>query len=176
MEWPNLSIVSLIAAIDAAGGLGLDGQLLCHLPADLEHFKALTVGKPVVMGRKTFQSIGRALPYRSNIVLSHSPHAIDGVEVVSSLEQALEFAHHAPEIMIIGGAGVYQQALAFAQRLYITRIMHTFAADVFFPTVNWSEWRLVEEELHAIDKRNPFAWSFNYYERNVESVFRIDLD
>jgi dihydrofolate reductase len=158
-------MISLIAAIDAAGGLGLNGQLLCHLPQDLQYFKARTLGKPVIMGRKTHESIGRALPQRLNIVLSHACKTLPGVEVVSSLEQAIQLVQDVPEVMIIGGASLYAQALPIAQRLYLTHIQHTFTADVFFPEVNWSEWQLVQEEVHAGDAHNPFAWSFNEYER-----------
>jgi dihydrofolate reductase len=157
-----MAIISLIAALDAAGGLGREGQLLCHLPEDLQQFKALTLGKPIVMGRKTYQSIGRPLPKRLNIVLSHNPSPIAGVTVVSSLAHALQCVADVPEVMIIGGASVYAQALPLAQRLYLTRIQHQFTADVFFPEVDWSEWTLVTDTLHA---DSPYAWSFNYYER-----------
>ena len=160
-----MPLISLIAAVDAAGGLGMDGHLLCHLPADLQYFKAMTIGKPVIMGRKTYQSIGRALPRRLNIVLSRTRGAIAGVEVVASLAEALQLVTTAPEVMIIGGASLYAEALPSAQRLYLTRIQHIFTADVFFPSINWSEWRLVKQEPHAADEHNPYAWSFNEYER-----------
>ena len=160
-----MAIISLIAALDASGGLGREGQLLCHLPEDLKQFKALTLGKPIIMGRKTYQSIGRPLPKRLNIVLSHDPSPIAGVTVVPSLEQAVQCGADVPEIMIIGGASVYAQALPLAQRLYLTRIQHQFVADVFFPPVNWAEWALITETLHACNIENPYTWSFNYYER-----------
>ncbi len=165
-----MSIISLIAAVDAADGLGHAGQLLCHLPEELQQFKALTLGKPVVMGRKTHQSIGRLLPKRLNIVLSHAVNLNTDAVVVASLDDALELAASASEVMIIGGASLYAQALPLAQRLYLTRIEHTFTADVFFPGVNWSDWILMKSEPHPSNANNPYAWSFNYYERVSSTV------
>ncbi|EHL30763.1 hypothetical protein LDG_7191 [Legionella drancourtii LLAP12] len=107
-----MTIISLIAAIDEAGGLGFNNQLLCHLPADLQHFKAITMGKPVIMGRKTFDSIGKPLPGRVNIVLSrHSEVSIKDVLVFNSLGQALTEVQHYPEIMIIGGEQLFATAM-----------------------------------------------------------------
>lgn len=105
-----MTTISLIAAIDESGGLGINNQLLCHLPADLQHFKSITMGKPIIMGRKTFDSIGKPLPGRLNIVLSRSLSFIDGVHVLDSLEKAIEYTAGHDEIMIIGGAVLFNDA------------------------------------------------------------------
>lgn len=160
-----MSIISLIAAIDEHRGLGKDNSLLCHLPADLKHFKQLTLGKPVVMGRKTFDSIGKPLLGRLNIVLSKQILNIDGVSVVPSLSQALNIAGLEPEIMIIGGAGVFEQALPLAQRIYLTVIHHQFTADVFFPELDMEAWSLVDERSVSQDEKNHYDMTFYHYER-----------
>jgi dihydrofolate reductase len=160
-----MSTVSLIAAMDEAFGIGKDGQLLCHLPGDLQQFKAITLGKPVIMGRKTYESIGRLLPRRRNIILSRHAYEVPGAEVVSSLETALDTARDVDEIMIIGGSAVYAEAISFAQRLYLTRIEHVFASDVFFPTVDWNAWQLSQSTPHPADSDNQYAWRFERYER-----------
>ena len=128
-------MISMIAAVDEKNGLGYNNQLLCHLPADLKFFKQTTTGKPIIMGRLTYESIGRQLPNRHNIVISHQLNDIDGVTIARSLEKAIEVSGHEHEIMIIGGAGIYKQAMPLAQQLYITKIHHQFEADVFFPEI-----------------------------------------
>ena len=160
-----MTIISLIAAVDENQGLGKCNQLLCHLPADLKHFKQLTLGKPVIMGRKTFESIGKPLPGRLNIVLSKQAMQIDGVTVVPSLHQALEMVHDKPEIMVIGGAGVFEQALPLAHRLYLTVIHHQFSADVFFPKIDMLAWRLLDTSTLSHDEKNPYDMTFYHYER-----------
>ncbi|CEG55784.1 dihydrofolate reductase [Legionella fallonii] len=160
-----MAIISLIAAIDEAGGLGANNQLLCHLPADLQHFKKVTMGKPIVMGRKTFASIGKPLPGRANIILSHSLLCIEGVIVFDSLSKAIEQYKEYDEVMIIGGAEIYKQSIGLATRLYITRIHHRFAADVFFPTIDQSLWHCQSEEFRQKDEKNQYDVTFCTYER-----------
>lgn len=159
-----MSTISLIAAVDELWGLGKDNHLLCHLPADLQYFKNQTLGKPIIMGRKTYDSIGRPLPNRSNIVLSTQPIIIAGVTVLHSLEQALEFTEKEPEIMIIGGAHLFAQALPLAQRVYLTRIHHQFHADVFFPKLD-DTWHCKKTIFHAQDEKNLYDISFDIYEK-----------
>lgn len=159
-----MSALSLIAAIDENRGLGKSNQLLCHLPADLKHFKALTLGKPIIMGRKTFESIGRPLPGRLNIVLSRQPRAIEGVTVVPSLDEALRLTVNAPETMIIGGARVFQEALSKAQTLYLTLIHHQFEADVFFPCFDSTRWFCETRVARAKDDLNPYDLTFCRYD------------
>lgn len=160
-----MGIISLIAAVDKKNGLGKDNQLLCHLPADLRHFKEITMGKPIIMGRKTYESIGKPLPGRLNIVLSQQALSIAGVDVVNNLTKALHQAQEAPEIMIIGGATLFAQALPSAVRIYLTRIHHQFAADVFFPKLGQSIWCCEEELFREHDDKNPYDMTFYRYER-----------
>lgn len=160
-----MSMISLIAAVDEQLALGKDNQLLCHLPADLKHFKTLTIDKPVIMGRKTFTSIGRPLPKRTNIVLSKTLDDIKGVTVVTSLQDALTTVQNAPEIMIIGGALLYREALPLADRLYITHIHHQFKADVFFPPIAQNEWHCIEQTSYTHDDNNAYDMTFCTYER-----------
>jgi dihydrofolate reductase len=157
--------LSLIAAIDEAGGLGINNQLLCHLPADLQHFKKITMGKPIIMGRKTFASIGKPLPGRSNIVLSHFPLSIEGVVVFDSLLKAINQFKEAEEIMIIGGAEIFKQSMEMATGLYITRIHHQFLADVFFPNIDESLWSCRNREFRQHDDKNLYDMTFYTYER-----------
>lgn len=160
-----MSRISVIAAVDERGGLGRDDHLLCHCPADLKHFKETTGHKPIIMGRKTFQSIGRALPGRLNIVLSRtSSLQLEGAVVVDSLERALFITQHEPEVMIIGGAHLYEQALPLASRLYLTLIHAVFEADVFFPTLDLTRWHCTEVVERPSDEQNKHDLSFYRYD------------
>lgn len=160
-----MTIISLIAALDEAGGLGKNNQLLCHLPADLQYFKATTMGKPIIMGRHTYESIGRPLPGRLNIVLSRTTLSIPGVTVVDSVDQILDQTSTFPEIMIIGGAQLYNATIHMATRLYITRIHHRFDADVFFPNIDPQIWRCIKNEFRPHDERNEYDLTYYIYER-----------
>jgi dihydrofolate reductase len=157
--------INLIVAIDENRGIGKHNQLLCHLPADLKHFKTMTLGKPVIMGRKTFDSIGKPLPGRVNIVLSKQALSIQGVTVVHSLEEALQLTKNADEVMIIGGAKIFQEALPLADGVYLTLIHHTFAADVFFPTLDEGAWSPHLLGCFLQDDKNKHDMTFYYYER-----------
>lgn len=161
-----MTIISMIAAIDEGNGLGVDNQLLCHLPADLQHFKNTTMGKPIIMGRSTFESIGKPLPGRLNVVLSRTVKHIDGTVVVDSLDKAIAEASTATEIMIIGGADLFNQSLKRASRLYITRIHHHFTADVFFPDIDQKIWLCTEKVFREHDEKNKYDMTFYTYERS----------
>lgn len=161
-----MSIISLIAAVDESWGLGKDNRLLCHLPADLKHFKTLTMGKPIIMGKNTYDSIGKPLPGRFNIVLSRHAAAIEDVQVVDSLAKAFSLVKEAPEVMVIGGASIYEQALPLASRIYLTLIHHQFAADVFFPSLDREVWHCKEANFRKSDDKNPYDITFCLYERN----------
>lgn len=158
-------IISLIAIVDEQFGLGKENGLLCHLPADLQHFKSKTLGKPVIMGRNTFESIGKPLPGRHNIVLTHRPLSIEGVTIANSLDEALKLTNNKDEVMIIGGASIYKQALAVAQRIYLTHIHHQFEADVFFPLIDNTQWVLQDEVFMPRDERNIYDLTFCEYLR-----------
>ncbi len=154
--------VALIAAVATDGTIGKDGGLPWHLPDDFAWFKAQTRGKPMIMGRGNWDSLGhRALPGRRNIVLSRTLREAPGALLVPSLGEALRAAaSEAPEeIMIIGGADIYALALPYADRLYWTRVAATPGGDVLFPPVDWSEWRCVDRQPHGVDRRHahPFV-------------------
>ena len=160
-------MISLIAAMDHNRLIGNNNQLPWHLPADFAHFKAVTMGKPIVMGRKTWESIGRPLPGRTNIVLSRNPDLqLNGAQCASSLAEARALAGESPELMVIGGSVIYELAMPEAQRLYITHVDGEFEGDAWFPPIG-GEWRKVSSHLHAADDKNPFACEFAVYERAV---------
>lgn len=159
-------IVSLIVAMDRNRLIGRGNALPWHLPADLAHFKATTMGKPIVMGRKTYESIGRPLPGRHNIVVSRNPAFVaPGCTVVESLHAALNAAGTVDEVMIIGGAQLYAEALPRAQRIYLTRIDADFEGDAWFSALDEPIWRERQSEDHAADERNPYPYSFAVLER-----------
>lgn len=160
-----MAIISLIAAVDESNGLGKNNKLLCHLPADLKHFKKLTLGKPIIMGRNTYNSIGKPLPGRTNIVLSTTKSTIADIKLTNSLDMAIKIAAaESAEIMIIGGASVYEQALPLANRIYLTQIHHKFDADVFFPQLDSSLWHCKEKHFQASDEKNSYDMTFCLYE------------
>ena len=161
-------MLSLIVAIGENNEIGKGGKMPWHLPADLKHFKALTLGKPVIMGRRTFEAIGKPLPGRRNIVVSRNSrfYARD-CETAASLTDALVLAAGSPEIMVIGGGEIYREALPRAQRIYLTQVHARFDADTFFPQLDSAEWRETAHEDHIADERNPFAYSFITLERRV---------
>lgn len=158
-------MISLIAAVDRNGLIGNGKSIPWHLPADFVYFKQTTMGHPVVMGRRTFESIGRPLSGRRNIILSRGPIAIDGVEVAGSLEEVFALTGGAMEVFVIGGASVYAQALPFAQKLYLTYIEGVFEGDTYFPPVNWSAWHETVRTARPSDEHNTHAMQFVVYER-----------
>lgn len=160
-----MTIISLVAAVDENRGLGKDNHLLCHLPADLKHFKTLTMGKPIIMGRNTYDSIGKPLAGRLNIILSRRNLSLEGVEIVDSLTKALALVKNAPEVMIIGGATVYEQALGLASQVYLTVIHYQFDADVFFPAISKADWQCKEAVFQQHDEKNKYDMTFYRYER-----------
>ncbi|MDP3561137.1 MAG: dihydrofolate reductase [Legionellaceae bacterium] len=155
-----MTIISLIVAMDENGGIGHKNQLLCHLPEDLKHFKKLTLGKPIIMGYKTFQSIGRPLPGRLNIVLTSQERTIDGVTIAHTMQQALNIAGAVPEVMIIGGSTLFLQYLDLAQQIYLTRIHHKFDADAFFPKLDSARWSTHELANKKHDEKNAYDMTF----------------
>jgi dihydrofolate reductase len=143
--------LSLIVARASNGVIGKDNQLPWHLPADLKYFKAVTMGKPIVMGRKTFQSIGRPLPGRQNIVVTRNPDFdSNGITVVHSVEAAIAAANQVAEIMLIGGTELYKLSLPLVDRIYLTEIHQDFDGDAHFPLLN-SQWQEISREDHVSD-------------------------
>ncbi|PJD90430.1 MAG: dihydrofolate reductase [Legionella sp.] len=158
-------MISLIVAMDEARGIGKSNELLCHLPADLAFFKSQTMGKPMIMGHRTFQSIGFPLPGRRSIVLTTQTLTIPGVEIAHTVEEALFLCREAAEVMVIGGSSVYAQFLPVTQRIYVTRIHHTFEADVFFPQFDEKLWQYHVINVRPADVKNAYDLTFEYYER-----------
>ena len=154
-----MSHLTIIVATDQQGGIGINNTLPWKLPEDLAHFKRLTTGHPILMGRKTFDSIGRPLPNRRNIVITRNADwRHEGVEAVSSVEAAIALLDGA-EGYVIGGAEIYRQSLALAQRLIITEIGQTFDCDAFFPTVDHAVWQETVREAHVSEKSGlPYAF------------------
>jgi dihydrofolate reductase len=163
--------VALIVAMANNRVIGRNNALPWHLSEDLKYFKRVTLGKPVIMGRKTFESIGRPLPGRANIVVSRSGFVADNVQVVGSLEAALELAgaiaevDGASEIMVIGGAQLYAHAIPLAQRLYLTLVDAEIEGDAWFPELDMRQWRELAREDHAPLEPNPYPYSFRLLER-----------
>lgn len=159
-------LISLIAAMAENGAIGRDNCLPWRLPDDLKRFKALTLGKTVLMGRKTFESIGRPLPGRSNLVLTRdSAWTAAGVVVVHSLGQALGCARDAEELVAIGGAEIFRLLMPFARRLYLTLVHAQISGDTFFPDFDPTQWADVECRSHPADERNPYPFTFVTFER-----------
>ena len=158
--------ISLIYAISENGVIGLNNGLPWRLPADLKYFKRLTTGHCVVMGRKTWQSLGKPLPHRTNIVITRqADFAAPGGEVAHSLEAGLALCPADEEVFIIGGAEIYRQALVYAHKVYLTRVHHQFTGDVFLPELNPAEWQEIGRQDCEPDEQNRFAYSFLVYRR-----------
>jgi dihydrofolate reductase len=163
-------IVSFLAAVDRNLVLGDEKGIPWHLPADLKRFRKLTLGKPIVMGRTTFEHIGRPLDKRPNIVLSRrADFRPDGVRVAGSMEEALKLAGDAPEVVVIGGGEVFRAALPWVNRLYLTFVAGEFAGTAYFPgeipTPPGFEWRETHRETHPADEKNPHAHRFVVVDR-----------
>jgi dihydrofolate reductase len=159
--------VSIIAAMSENGVIGRGGRLPWHLADDLKRFKRLTMGHMLVMGRKTWESIGRPLPGRRMVVISRQPnYRPDGAQVVPSLDAALAIAESTgdDEAFIIGGAEIYRLALPRANRLYLTRVHANIAGDTYFPDVNWKNWQRIAVEEHGSDGNNEYPFSFETYD------------
>ena len=164
--------LSVIVAAAQNGVIGHNNALPWHLPRDLAYFKRVTMGKPIVMGRKTFESIGRPLPGRSNIIITrNSDFQAEGIKVVSSLEEALKLAADialidgVEELVVIGGAQIYRAAIPRADRLYITEVHADVPGDTHLPAIDWSQWREVARERHKAEGANPYDYSFVVYDR-----------
>ena len=156
-----MPLVSIVVAMDERNGIGRNGGLPWRLPEDLKRFKALTLGKPVVMGRRTWCSIGKPLPGRRNVVVTRQRGlSLDGATVVGSLEQALVAVGEVPEVCVIGGADIYRAALPVTDVLHVTRVHATVEADTFFPPLEPTEWMEVSREDHASDERHAWPYSF----------------
>ena len=161
-------LVSLVVAAAAGDVIGVDNRLPWHLPQDLRRFRDITLGKPIVMGRRTHESIGRPLPGRRNIVLSRRPgYAAEGCEAADGLDAALVLAGDAEEVMVIGGAALYREALPLAGRIYLTRLHRPFAGDTRFPSLDNVDWRAVEREDFPAGGERELGYSYLTLERRA---------
>ena len=159
-------MISIIAAIAENGAIGANNDLLWRLPNDMKWFKTLTTGHTVIMGRKTFESLPKgALPDRVNVVITKNPEAVfDNCEVFYDLDSAIEYHKDEEEIFIIGGASIYNLAMPVADRLYITKVCHSFEnADTFFSNINKNEWIMIESEDFPKDEKHLFPYKFETY-------------
>jgi dihydrofolate reductase len=150
-----------IVAMSENRVIGKDNQLLWHLPADLQRFKQITMGNPILMGRKTHESIGRALPGRCNVVITRDVNfEATGCVVANSIETALQAVEYSEEAFVIGGAELYAQMLPRTQRIYLTIVHREFMGDTYFPEMQPNEWRESDRVVHEADGKNPYAFSF----------------
>lgn len=152
--------VSIIVAISQNHAIGKNNQLLWHMPKDLKHFKDITSGRTIIMGRKTFDSVGKPLPNRRNIVVTRQEIQIPGCEVVKSIDEGLALCAGEDEVFIGGGAEIYKQAMDKTNRIYLTIIHHYFEADTFFPEIDYSKWKEVSRGDFDADEKNPYPYSF----------------
>ena len=163
-------VLSLLVAADEGNVIGKNNQLPWHLPNDLKYFKNLTWGLPIVMGRKTYESIGKPLPGRTNIVITRNKnYTAEGIMVVHTIDEALNVAQEkgAHEIFVIGGAEIFNSVFKNANRIYLTRIHHRFEGDVFFPELH-KDWTLAKKHHYAADEKNAYAHTFQVWERNMK--------
>lgn len=157
-------MISLLWAMDKNRAIGLNNQLPWHLPEDLKYFKRVTMGKPIAMGRKTYESIGRPLPGRENIVITRSQGVtIEGCTVIHDVKDLLK--REDEELFVIGGAEIFKEIMPYADRLYITEIREVFEADTFFPEINMDNWELIESTPGIKDEKNPYTYEFFVYQR-----------
>lgn len=158
-------MVSVIVAVAENGVIGDRNTLLWHISEDLRHFKSVTTGHPVVMGRKTFESLGRPLPNRVNVVVSRQDIGLEGCRVVHSLDEALALFTSDEETFVIGGAQIYAQAMPRADRFYLTRVHHAYEGDTSFPQWDVREWRLISSEHFDRGEKYPYPFDIECYER-----------
>ncbi len=160
-------MVTIVVAIGENRGIGSNNQMLWHLPKDLKHFKEITSGHPVIMGRKTFESIGKPLPNRTNIVISRkSDWFEEGVLIVGSIKEAIKFAKKIDEdIFIIGGGNIYKQTMDITDKIELTTVQANIEADTFFPEIDEKIWKKVSQVCHEKDEKNPYDFCFETYAR-----------
>ncbi|MHA8053031.1 dihydrofolate reductase [Aquirufa sp. Wall-65K1] len=163
-------MIKIIVACDEKNVIGKNNQLIWHLPADLKHFKNLTSGHSIIMGRKTFDSIGKALPNRNNLVVSRqSKLNAEGIILCQSLDEAILKAQSLSrsDVFIIGGAEIYKQAMERADQIILTRLHDYFDGDTYFPEITSQDWEIIQTERGITDEKNPYQYSFLTYQRKV---------
>lgn len=159
-------IVTIVVAIGENNAIGKNNELLWYLPKDLRHFKTITSGHTVIMGRKTFESVGKPLPKRRNIIITRNTElAIEGAEVVHTIEAALELCKTDEEVFIIGGAEIYKMAMKHTDKIFLTVVHENFEADAFFPEIDKNLWEETAAEKHLPDDKNNLSFTFSTLER-----------
>lgn len=160
-------MINIAVAISSNHAIGKDNQLLWHLPNDLKHFKEITSGHPIIMGRKTFESIGRALPNRTNIIITRDRnYQADKIEIVHSLNEAIDLAKKIDsEIFVIGGGEIFREAMEITDKIYLTIVHHEFEGDTFFPEIDEDIWEEIHREHHLKDDKNNYSYDFVDYIR-----------
>lgn len=160
-------MISFLWAEDENGLIGSNNALPWYLPADLKYFKETTMGKPIVMGRKTYESIGRPLPGRTNIIITRNQDfKAEGCLIFNTKEQLLQWMKEQDsEVFITGGGEIFKLFLSDVDRLYVTKIFHSFSGDSYFPHVNWEQWQLISKKKGIKNEKNPFEYEFLIYER-----------
>ena len=153
-------IVTIVVAIAENYAIGKNNQLLWHMHADLKHFKQITSGHTVIMGRRTYDSVGKPLPNRRNIIITRQDISIPGCEVVKSVDEALELCAGEEEVFIVGGAEIYKLAMDQTDRIYLTIIHHSFDADTVFPEIDYMQWKETAREDHQPDEKHKYSYSF----------------
>lgn len=158
--------ISMVVAAAENNAIGKDNKLLWHLPLDLKFFKSITMGCPIVMGRSTFESVGKPLPGRRNIVMTRSKGlSFQGCEMVHSVEETLHLLQSEPQVMIVGGAEIYRLFMPIAERIYLTRVHTSPEADTFFEEFDKEQWHKVSSEAHPADERHLYAYTFEVWDR-----------
>ena len=158
--------LSIIVAMSKNQVIGMDGILPWHISSDLKNFKKLTMGKPILMGRKTHESIGRPLPGRENIILTQNKNYFsEGCVVKNTLDEALLYCEKAPEVMVMGGATLYEQTLNIAKKLYITEVIASVSGDIFFPEYDRSQWLEISRDNFKADESNEYDYNFTVLQR-----------
>jgi dihydrofolate reductase len=160
-------IISLILAVSQNNVIGKDNKLPWYLPDDWKYFKRLTIGHHIIMGRATYESLGKPLPGRQNIIITRQEnYEAPGCIIVGDLKSAFEFAKdkNETEAFVIGGGDIFRQSLVWADKIYLTRVFHNFEGDTYFSDLNKDDWQMVSEERHLPDEKNRYAYAFQLYE------------
>lgn len=169
--------LSIIAAMDKNQLIGSQGDIPWKLPADLQHFKQITMGSPIIMGRKTFESLARPLPGRTNIIMTKNKnYSAEGCLVIHSKKEIFKkFLNNKKEAFIIGGEEIYNLFLAYTNKLYLTKINHQFSGDTYFPNISWQKWEKISEEKGITDENNHYEYIYQIYQRK-NKISRSDLN
>jgi dihydrofolate reductase len=159
-------ILSAVVATDLNNGIGIHNKLPWHMPADLKFFKTVTMGSPIIMGRKTYESIGRLLPGRRNVIITRNPnYKVEGAEVYGSIEEAIDHCKNEEKVFIIGGAEIFNKSMDHMNEIYRTLVKHEFEVDTFFSGIDENKFKKTWSEEHTADEKNKYDYTFEKYER-----------